>query len=52
MKIDKQDIETAIEIAIRDGIEFSEEIDVTTKNIMETIWPIIDYLKNKLDEKI
>ena len=45
MKIDKKYLAKRIEEVIAEGVINGEEVDVTTKNVINLIWPIIDFLK-------
>lgn len=41
MKVDRNELESKIEEAVMSGIYYGEEIDITTKNIMDIIEPLI-----------
>jgi hypothetical protein len=42
MKVIKEDLREVIESFIGNGVMSGEEIDVTARNIMNAIWPVID----------
>lgn len=45
MRLKKEDFYKKIENRVKQGVVEGEEIDVTAKNIVKDIWPIIDYLQ-------
>ena len=45
MKTDRKKLYKKIENAIAKGVANGEEVDVTAKSIMDTVWPIIDFLQ-------
>lgn len=45
MKTDRKKLYKKIENAISKGVANGEEVDVTAKGIMDTVWPIIDFLQ-------
>jgi len=45
MKTDRTKLYKKIENAIAKGVADGEEVDATAKSIMDTVWPIIDFLQ-------
>ena len=45
MKTDRKKLYKKIENTIAKGVANGEEVDVTAKSIMDTVWPIIDFLQ-------
>ena len=45
MKTDRKKLYKKIENAIAKGVANGEEVGVTAKSIMDTVWPIIDFLQ-------
>jgi len=45
MKTDRTRLYKSIENAIAKGVANAEEVDVIAKSIMDTVWPIIDFLQ-------
>lgn len=47
MKVDRKKLETDIEYAISQGAWLGEEVDVTTKNVLAIIEPLIKAVEHE-----
>jgi len=49
MKAEKKLLESKIEQIIAEGVMQCEEVDLTSKKVVDLVWPLIQYLEAKTE---